>query len=163
PGPRGVASCGMTRMPGRCSQDDTKCARCWMPQRQPVFTGLPLASTLKGRWVEGHSPCYRYARLCRTAVKPRSEPLDRSHRREPSRRSPPACLSRLLLTTVMALAPISLAAPGTPTTVTRPAPQDVTPASPPTTADTGLLDALAPLFKEATGYTLKPIAVGSGA
>lgn len=31
------------------------------------------------------------------------------------------------------------------------------------TADTGLLDALAPLFKEETGYTLKPIAVGSGA
>jgi tungstate transport system substrate-binding protein len=31
------------------------------------------------------------------------------------------------------------------------------------TADTGLLDALAPLFKEQTGYTLKPIAVGSGA
>jgi tungstate transport system substrate-binding protein len=31
------------------------------------------------------------------------------------------------------------------------------------TADTGLLDALAPLFKERTGYTLKPIAVGSGA
>lgn len=31
------------------------------------------------------------------------------------------------------------------------------------TADTGLLDALAPLFKEETGFTLKPIAVGSGA
>ena len=31
------------------------------------------------------------------------------------------------------------------------------------TADTGLLDALAPRFKEETGYTLKPIAVGSGA
>jgi tungstate transport system substrate-binding protein len=31
------------------------------------------------------------------------------------------------------------------------------------TADTGLLDALAPLFLEQTGYTLKPIAVGSGA
>ena len=31
------------------------------------------------------------------------------------------------------------------------------------TADTGLLDALAPLFKEKTGDTLKPIAVGSGA
>jgi tungstate transport system substrate-binding protein len=31
------------------------------------------------------------------------------------------------------------------------------------TADTGLLDALAPLFLQETGYTLKPIAVGSGA
>ena len=31
------------------------------------------------------------------------------------------------------------------------------------TADSGLLDALAPLFLEQTGYTLKPIAVGSGA
>jgi hypothetical protein len=31
------------------------------------------------------------------------------------------------------------------------------------TADTGLLDALAPLFLEKTGITLKPIAVGSGA
>jgi tungstate transport system substrate-binding protein len=30
-------------------------------------------------------------------------------------------------------------------------------------ADTGLLDAMAPLFLEQTGYTLKPIAVGSGA
>ncbi len=51
--------------------------------------------------------------------------------------------------------------------------QDVTPATQggsstilattTSTADTGLLDALAPLFKEETGYTLKPIAVGSGA
>lgn len=31
------------------------------------------------------------------------------------------------------------------------------------TADSGLLDALAPLFLDETGYTLKPIAVGSGA
>jgi tungstate transport system substrate-binding protein len=31
------------------------------------------------------------------------------------------------------------------------------------TADTGLLDALAPLFLEKTGITLKPVAVGSGA
>lgn len=30
------------------------------------------------------------------------------------------------------------------------------------TADTGLLDALVPLFKEKTGYTLKPIPVGTG-
>lgn len=31
------------------------------------------------------------------------------------------------------------------------------------TADTGLLDALAPIFLKETGYALKPIAVGSGA
>ncbi len=31
------------------------------------------------------------------------------------------------------------------------------------TADTGLLDALIPMFREKTGYNVKPIAVGSGA
>jgi tungstate transport system substrate-binding protein len=30
------------------------------------------------------------------------------------------------------------------------------------TADTWILDAMSPLFLERTGYTLKPIAVGSG-
>lgn len=40
---------------------------------------------------------------------------------------------------------------------------DVILATTTSTADTGLLDALAPIFNEATGYTLKPIAVGSGA
>jgi tungstate transport system substrate-binding protein len=40
---------------------------------------------------------------------------------------------------------------------------DVILATTTSTADTGLLDALAPLFQEETGYTLKPIAVGSGA
>lgn len=40
---------------------------------------------------------------------------------------------------------------------------DVILATTTSTADTGLLDSLAPIFKEETGYTLKPIAVGSGA
>ena len=40
---------------------------------------------------------------------------------------------------------------------------DVLLATTTSTADTGLLDALAPLFLEQTGYSLKPIAVGSGA
>lgn len=40
---------------------------------------------------------------------------------------------------------------------------DVILATTTSTADTGLLDSLAPLFKTETGYTLKPIAVGSGA
>lgn len=40
---------------------------------------------------------------------------------------------------------------------------DVILATTTSTADTGLLDALAPLFLAETGYTLKPIAVGSGA
>ena len=56
-----------------------------------------------------------------------------------------------------------LAAQGTPTAVARAGPQDVILATTTSTADTGLLDALAPLFQEATGYALKPIAVGSGA
>ena len=40
---------------------------------------------------------------------------------------------------------------------------DVILATTTSTADTGLLDALAPLFLEQTGHILKPIAVGSGA
>ncbi len=40
---------------------------------------------------------------------------------------------------------------------------DVLLATTTSTADTGLLDALAPIFWDETGYTLKPIAVGSGA
>lgn len=40
---------------------------------------------------------------------------------------------------------------------------DVILATTTSTADTGLLDALAPVFLDATGLTLKPIAVGSGA
>lgn len=40
--------------------------------------------------------------------------------------------------------------------------QDVILATTTSTADTGLLDALQPLFKEKTGYNLKPIAVGTG-
>ena len=72
-------------------------------------------------------------------------------------------LSLLLLIAGIGIAPIPLAAQGTPTAVTRSGPQDVILATTTSTADTGLLDALAPLFKEATGYTLKPIAVGSGA
>lgn len=45
-----------------------------------------------------------------------------------------------------------------------PAPgDDVILATTTSTADTGLLDALSPIFLEETGITLKPIAVGSGA
>ncbi|MCA9877408.1 MAG: substrate-binding domain-containing protein [Thermomicrobiales bacterium] len=40
---------------------------------------------------------------------------------------------------------------------------DVILATTTSTADTGLLDALAPIFQAESGYTLKPIAVGSGA
>ena len=59
--------------------------------------------------------------------------------------------------------PVPLAAQGTPTPVARTGPQDVILATTTSTADTGLLDVLAPRFATATGYTLKPIAVGSGA
>src|SRR3954447_26685512 len=79
------------------------------------------------------------------------------------RRSLISMLSLLLLIAGFGLAPIPLAAQGTPAAVTRTRPQDVILATTTSTADTGLLDALAPRFKEATGYTLKPIAVGSGA
>jgi tungstate transport system substrate-binding protein len=73
-------------------------------------------------------------------------------------------LVALLLLSAPLLAPsASRAAQGTPTAVARTGPQDVLLATTTSTADTGLLDALAPLFQEATGYTLKPIAVGSGA
>jgi tungstate transport system substrate-binding protein len=72
-------------------------------------------------------------------------------------------LSLLLLVTGIGFAPMPLAAQVTPTVVARSSPQDVILATTTSTADTGLLDALAPRFKEATGYTLKPIAVGSGA
>lgn len=59
--------------------------------------------------------------------------------------------------------PTVLAAQDTATPVTRTGPRDVILATTTSTADTGLLDAIAPLFTQATGYTLKPIAVGSGA
>jgi tungstate transport system substrate-binding protein len=73
-------------------------------------------------------------------------------------------LVALLLLSGPLLAPsASRAAQGTPMAVARTGPQDVLLATTTSTADTGLLDALAPLFQEATGYTLKPIAVGSGA
>lgn len=54
-------------------------------------------------------------------------------------------------------------AQGTPAPIQRTGPRDVILATTTSTQDTGLLDALIPLFKERTGYTLKPIAVGSGA
>src|SRR3954471_19630512 len=79
------------------------------------------------------------------------------------RRSLISVLALLLLIAGIGLAPIPLAAQGTPTAVTRTGPQDVILATTTSTADTGLLDALAPLFLGATRYTLNPIAVGSGA
>jgi tungstate transport system substrate-binding protein len=79
-------------------------------------------------------------------------------------------MRRLLGTVLMFLlvgglstCPTVLAAQGTPTPVVRTGAQDVILATTTSTADTGLLDALGPLFTRATGYTLKPIAVGSGA
>jgi tungstate transport system substrate-binding protein len=79
-------------------------------------------------------------------------------------RSVPTAISSLLLVALgFSSWSMSIAAQGTPTAVTRTGSQDVILATTTSTADTGLLDALAPLFAEATGYTLKPIAVGSGA
>ncbi len=63
---------------------------------------------------------------------------------------------------------LGLVLAGCPSTATSTVPP--TPANPEvilatttSTADTGLLDALIPLFKQKTGYEVKPIAVGSGA
>ena len=53
-------------------------------------------------------------------------------------------------------------AQGTPV-AERSGPRDVILATTTSTQDSGLLDELAPLFAERTGYSLKPIAVGSGA
>ena len=61
------------------------------------------------------------------------------------------------------VSPGSIRAQSTPVVEARTGPQDVILATTTSTADTGLLDALSPLFTEATGYALKPIAVGSGA
>ena len=60
------------------------------------------------------------------------------------------------------------AQPATPSTAASPAaartgPEDVILATTTSTQDSGLLDLLVPMFEEATGYHLKPIAVGSGA
>ncbi len=59
--------------------------------------------------------------------------------------------------------PGAIRAQSTPVVEARTGPNDVILATTTSTADTGLLDALSPLFTEATGYALKPIAVGSGA
>jgi tungstate transport system substrate-binding protein len=61
------------------------------------------------------------------------------------------------------ISPGSIRAQSTPVAEARTGSRDVILATTTSTADTGLLDALGPLFTEATGYTLKPIAVGSGA
>ncbi len=69
-------------------------------------------------------------------------------------------LATALLLMLVALHPLSgaLGQEATPGVI-----GDVILATTTSTADTGLLDALAPVFLEATGLTLKPIAVGSGA
>jgi len=51
----------------------------------------------------------------------------------------------------------------TTSTFTPPANPEVILATTTSTADTGLLDAILPMFKAKTGYDVKPIAVGSGA
>jgi tungstate transport system substrate-binding protein len=55
------------------------------------------------------------------------------------------------------------AAPAPAATPAKPANPEVILATTTSTADTGLLDVLVPMFKEKTGYAVKPIAVGSGA
>src|SRR5215217_2178841 len=87
----------------------------------------------------------------------------RSIREGISMRRPLIVILTVLLVAGFTGWPVPLAAQGTPTPVARSGSQDVILATTTSTADTGLLDALAPLFLEQLGYTLKPIAVGSGA
>jgi tungstate transport system substrate-binding protein len=68
-----------------------------------------------------------------------------------------------LLTSLLLVAPTSLRAQSTPPVEPQPGRQDVILATTTSTQDSGLLDVLVPLFREQTGYALKPIAVGSGA
>ncbi len=60
-------------------------------------------------------------------------------------------------------APTATAVPATPTTPPKPARTEVILATTTSTRDTGLLDVLIPDFEKKTGYTVKPIAVGTGA
>jgi tungstate transport system substrate-binding protein len=78
-------------------------------------------------------------------------------------RGVPTVVGILLVIAAIGRSMMPLAAQETSTPVARTGPRDVILATTTSTADTGLLDALSPLFKDATGYTLKPIAVGSGA
>ena len=68
------------------------------------------------------------------------------------------CGSRKTATPTPSLTPAASATP----TPTRPANTEVILATTTSTADTGLLDALLPMFESKTGYKVKPIAVGSG-
>jgi tungstate transport system substrate-binding protein len=61
------------------------------------------------------------------------------------------------------ISPGLIRAQSTPLAEARTGSRDVILATTTSTADTGLLDVLGPMFTEASGYTLKPIAVGSGA
>ncbi len=79
---------------------------------------------------------------------------------ETTRRGPLACVTLVLVLHLLLglAAPSALAQEATPQVA-----GDVILATTTSTADSGLLDALAPIFLAETGYTLKPIAVGSGA
>ena len=79
------------------------------------------------------------------------------------RRPQTTIVALLVIVAGFVLRPVPLMAQGTPTPAARTGAQDVILATTTSTADTGLLDALGSLFEEATGYVLKPIAVGSGA
>jgi tungstate transport system substrate-binding protein len=63
-------------------------------------------------------------------------------------------------TVIPTLAPAPTAAP---TAVPQPANPELILATTTSTRDTGLLDVLLPMFKQATGYNVKMVAVGSGA
>ncbi|MBI2859076.1 MAG: substrate-binding domain-containing protein [Chloroflexi bacterium] len=76
-------------------------------------------------------------------------------------RPPTSILLVLLLTVVSALACSAPAA--APTAPPKPANPQIIMASTTSTGDSGLMDTLIPMFEQQTGYSVKPIYVGSGA
>jgi tungstate transport system substrate-binding protein len=59
-------------------------------------------------------------------------------------------------------APAATMAPSAPASITPPAAGDIILATTTSTVDSGLLDVLIPAFEAKTGYTVKPVGVGSG-
>lgn len=71
--------------------------------------------------------------------------------------------TRLLFFSIIAMVSLALSACGTSPTATAPANPGMILATTTSTQDSGLLDVLVPAFEASTGYTVKVVAVGSGA
>jgi tungstate transport system substrate-binding protein len=75
--------------------------------------------------------------------------------------NPTATATKTPVATTTTTAPATTAAPTT--TVAKPANPEIIMASTTSTRDSTLMDTLIPIFQQKTGYTIKPIYVGSGA